>query len=44
MHSVHLISVEQQNCACLWSANCFGVCWEEGMGGGGVLVFQEVGK
>jgi len=43
MHSVHLISVEQQNCAGPQSANCSGVCWEEGMTGGGVLVFQEVG-
>jgi len=43
MHSVHLISVEQCNCACPQSANCSGVCWEEGMGGGGVLVLQEVG-
>jgi len=43
MHSVHLISVEQKNCACPRSANCSGVCWEEGIGGGGVLVFQEVG-
>jgi len=43
MHSVHLISVEQKNCACPRSANCSGVCWEEGMGGGGVLVFLEVG-
>jgi len=24
-------------------AQCSGVCWEEGMGDGGVLVFQEVG-
>jgi len=43
MHSVHLISVEQYNWACLQSANCSGVCWEEGMGVWGVLVFQEVG-
>jgi len=26
-----------------WSTNCSGVCWEEGMGGWGVLVSQEVG-
>jgi len=26
-----------------WSANCSEVCWEEGMGGWGVLVSQEVG-
>ena len=25
------------------SANCPGVCWEEGMGSGGVFVFREVG-
>jgi len=25
------------------TVRCSGVCWEEGMGGGGVLVFQEVG-
>ena len=43
MHSVHLISVEQYNCACLRFANCSVVCWEEGMGGGGKLVFHEVG-
>jgi len=43
MHSVLLISVEQKNYACPRSANCCRVCWEEGMGGGGVLVFQEVG-
>ena len=43
MHSVYLISAEQQNCACPRSANCSGICWEEGMGGGKVLVFREVG-
>jgi len=43
MQTVHLNSVEQENCACPRSGNCSGVCWEEGMGGGGVLVFQEVG-
>ena len=42
MHSVHLISVEQINCTCPRFVNCSGVCWEEGMGGGGVLMFQEV--
>jgi len=26
-----------------WSVNCSGVYWKEGMGGGGVLMFQEVG-
>jgi len=43
MHSVHVLSVEQSNCACPRSTNCSGVCWEEGMGGGEVLLFQEVG-
>ena len=45
MHSVHLISVEQSNRACSQSvkANCSGVGLEERMGGGGVLVFPEVG-
>jgi len=37
MHSVHLISVEQS------PRTVLGACCEEGMGGGGVLVFQEMG-
>ena len=31
------------HCEAAQASNCSGVCWEEGMGGGGVLVLQDVG-
>jgi len=31
------------HCEVAQASNCSGVCWEEGMGDGGVLVLQDVG-
>jgi len=31
------------HCEAVQALNCSGVCWEEGMGDGGVLVLQDVG-
>ena len=31
------------HCEAAQASNCSGVCWEDGMGGGGVLVLQDVG-
>ena len=31
------------HCEAAQASNCSGVCWKEGMGGGGILVLQDVG-
>jgi len=36
-------SYARGHCGAAQASNCSEVCWEEGMGDGGVLVLQDVG-